>query len=147
MSQVPGWLSVFSSRLLRYEADESDEPTALADALERACCALHERLAPLISSLGFETLVRRSLQVGRRDHPILEAVTVEVDKRCTLIGLPAAIDGRSSHEVADAMTAVLAHFIWLLIVFIGENLSLRKVHEVWPEVPYDNLSDRTEMDQ
>jgi hypothetical protein len=137
MSQIPPRLSDFAQRLLRHEADKGDESSGFAGALDRACGALHDRLAPLISSAGFQTLIGRAVQLASRDFPFLATVTFATNTRCSLSGLPGALEGRAPDEVADALTAVLAHFIWLLVIFIGENLGLRKVREVWPEVPFD----------
>ena len=139
MAQIPPRLFDFARLLLRREADkDSDDPSAgFLGALDRACGALHDRLAPLISSAGFQTLIGRAVQLASRDFPFLANVTVATNTRCSLSGLPVAVEGRAPEEVADALTAVLAHFIWLLVIFIGENLGLRKVREVWPEVPFD----------
>jgi hypothetical protein len=55
---------------------------------------------------------------------------------CSVDGLRQAVDGREPAETEDALVAILANFLWLLVIFIGENLGLRKVHEVWPDVPF-----------
>lgn len=44
-------------------------------------------------------------------------------------------EGREPREVTDALIAILSNFFWLLVILIGENLGLRKVHEIWPDVP------------
>ena len=141
MSQhPPERLSDFARRLLRHEAERAgraDEPVA---AFERVCRALHGRLAPLISSAGYHTLLARALTLAARDSPLLAGVSISSNGDCALSGLPAAFDTRDPGEVADAFAAVLAHFIWLLVIFIGENLGLRKVHEAWPEVPLDRVN-------
>jgi hypothetical protein len=137
MSQVPPRLFDFARRLLRCEAEKGDASAGPAEAFDRACGALHDRLAPLISSSGFQALMGRALQLASRDFPFLAAVTVVPRLGCSLAGMPQAVQGRAPEEVTEALTAVLAQFIWLLVVFIGENLGLRKVREVWPEVPFD----------
>ncbi|MCA1584486.1 MAG: hypothetical protein LC791_06835 [Acidobacteria bacterium] len=147
MSQVPPRLSDFARRLLSREADIGAESAGFAAALDRACDALHDRLAPLLSSPGFEALLGRSVQLASRDFPFLARVTVAPSTRCSLPGLPGALDGRPPEEVADALTAVLAHFIWLLVIFIGESLGLRKVREVWPEVPFDTTDSSAEVER
>jgi len=141
MSQhPPERLSDFARRVLRHEAESAghaDEPVA---GFERVCRALHVKLAPLISSAGYHTVLARALRLAARDFPFLTGVSISSNGDCALSGLPAAFDTRDPGEVANALAAALAHFIWLLVIFIGENLGLRKVHEAWPEVPLDRVN-------
>ncbi len=148
MSEIPPRLFDFARRLLRRELDKDKDgaSSGFIGAVDQACGALHERLAPLISSAGFQTLFGRAVQLASRDFPFLSSVTVAANTRCSLSGLPVAAQGRAPEEVADALTAVLAHFIWLLVIFIGENLGLRKVRELWPEVPFDTRDSSAEAE-
>jgi hypothetical protein len=132
----PPTIIEFAERLLRHEAEEADTTTGLAAGLQRICHALNVRLSPLISSSGFQALFARALRLATRDFPFLTTVQLSVNGDCTLSGLPGALAGRTPVEGREALTAVLAQFIWLLVIFIGENLGLRKVREVWPEVPF-----------
>jgi len=104
--------------------------------MERVCQALHTRLAPLVSAAGFNALVGRAVKLAARDHPFLAATSAITAPTCSFDGLRQAAEGREPADVADALVAILANFIWLLVIFIGENLGLRKVHEVWPDVPF-----------
>jgi hypothetical protein len=141
MSQrPPERLSDFARRLLRHEAERAGRADELVAAFQRVCGALHERLAPLLSASGYQTLFARALKLAARDFPFLASVTIGTNGECALSGLPATTDTLDPGEVADAFTAVLAHFIWLLVIFIGENLGLRKVHEAWPEVPLGRVN-------
>jgi hypothetical protein len=140
MSQSPPErLLDFARRLLRHEAERAGGEDEVVASFQRVCSALHDRLAPLISSSGYHTLFTRALKLAARDFPFVAGVSIATNGDCALSGLQAA-DTRNPSEVADAFTAVLAHFIWLLVIFIGENLGLRKVREVWPEVPLDGVN-------
>jgi len=125
---------------LRYEAATAGQADEIAVGFERACRALHDRLAPLISSAGFYALLARALRLAARDAPFLASVSISTKGDCALTDLDAAAERRDPTEVADALTMALAHFMWLLVIFIGENLGLRKVREIWPEVPLDNVN-------
>lgn len=135
MTQVPASLTDFARRLLLHEAGNARSGHDLADAMERGCLALHGRLAPLVSSAGFDALMGRAIRLAARDFPFLAALTTPIGVNCSFDGLRQTVEGREPKEVAEALVAVLANFIWLLVIFIGENLGLRKVREVWPEVP------------
>jgi hypothetical protein len=115
------------------EAGSDRSARDLADAMGRACQALHGRLAPLVSSAGFDALIGRAVKLAARDFPFLAVLNAPTI--CSADGLRQAVEGRESREVADALVAIFANLIWLLVIFIGENLGLRKVREVWPEVP------------
>jgi hypothetical protein len=132
----PERLSAFARRLLLHEAD-AERGADLAAVVQRMCGAMHERLAPLISSAGYHALLGRALKLASRDFPFLANVSGAGDPACMLEGLAEAVESRDRSEVADALTALLAHFMWLLVLFIGEQLGLGKVREAWPEVPLD----------
>jgi hypothetical protein len=52
------------------------------------------------------------------------------------VGLREALNSNRAVEMEAAVVVILGNFIWLLTEFIGQNLGLRKVHEVWPMVPF-----------
>ena len=141
MSQrPPERLSEFARRLLHHEAEAAQQADDFAAGFERVCRALNDCLTPLISSPGFHTLFARALKLAARDFPFLAGVSVSTNGDCGLPGLARITETRTSGEVGDALTLALANFIWLLVIFIGENLALRKVREVWPEVPLDSMN-------
>ena len=58
--------------------------------------------------------------------------------RCALSGLEHIEEAQATDDRGDdAFVAVLAQFLALLVLFIGEDLGLRVVHDVWPHVPFD----------
>ena len=141
MSQrPPERLSDFARRILRREAESGGHANEMVVGFERACRALHEGLAPLISSSGVHTLLARALKLAARDSPLLASASVSFNGDCKLSGLVATTGTPDSDEVSDALSAVLAHFMWLLVTFIGENLGVGKVREIWPEVPLDSVN-------
>jgi hypothetical protein len=138
LSQAPPRrLAEFARALLRHEAEKAGTGNAPATGFQPVCRILYQRLAPLISSAGFEALFARAIKLAYRDHPVLDTVGVAVNGDCALTGLRAVIDGHEPQEAFDALAAVVANFIWLLVIFLGENLGLRKVREGWPQVPFD----------
>jgi hypothetical protein len=136
MTQVPASLTEFTRRLLAHEAGNRRSARDLVDAMERATLGLHGQLAPLLSSTGFDALIGRAVKLAARDFAFLAAVTTTTPRSSSLDGLRRAAESRDPQEVEAALVAILATFIWLLIIFIGENLGLHKVREVWPDVPF-----------
>ena len=135
MTQVPAPLADFARRLLLHEAGKGRSSREFADAAERACLALHRQLAPLLSSAGFDALIGRAMKLAAREFPFLATVGNTTPRSGCFDGLRQAVEQRESKEVENALVAILANFMWLLIIFIGENLGLRKVREAWPDVP------------
>ena len=137
MSHVPPTLADFARRLFVHEAGGGQRTQDFVDAMERACQALHARLTPLVSSAGVNALLGRAITLAAREFPFLSASSgILITPTCSVDGLRQAVDGREPAETEDALVAILANFLWLLVIFIGENLGLRKVHEVWPDVPF-----------
>jgi len=134
MTQVPAPLAEFARRLFVHEARGGQRTQDLADAMERVCQALQTRLTPLLSASGVNALLGRAITLAAREFPFLTGAITTRD--CSLDGLRQAVEGHEPVEVAEALVAILANFLWLLVLFIGENLGLRKVHEAWPDVPF-----------
>ncbi|WBH16316.1 hypothetical protein [Sphingomonas radiodurans] len=72
---------------------------------------------------GFASLVRRALALARAEHPSLRQVSMAADG--SFEGLEQGSD--------DAVLAVIAQFLGLLVTFVGEPLTLRLVRDAWPE--------------
>jgi hypothetical protein len=136
MNNVPPRLADFARRLFEHEAEGHERTQDFVDAMERACRALHAQLAPLVSAPGVAALLARAVTLAGREFPFLVAAGELITPTCSVDGLRQAVDGHAPAEAADALVAILANFLWLLVTFIGENLGVRKVQEVWPAVPF-----------
>lgn len=103
----------------------SGDPT---DDAVRVFERLRVALARFAGSDGFRSLVRRALALASADDPVLRQVTVNAN---------GSLDGLD--EVAgDAVVAIVAQFLALLVTFIGEPLTLRLVRDAWPEASLDD---------
>jgi hypothetical protein len=87
----------------------------------------------LAGDAGFRSLLSRSLARAGEEVHWLRAVHVKSD---------GALDGwgelhtqLSPEAWFEGRVALLAHLLGLLVTFIGENLTLRLVHEAWPNAP------------
>lgn len=135
-------------RLLTLEAAGSRDQEALIDAAERASDKLRAHLVKRIGQEGFRTLLARALTLTTAQHPRLSAVRVGSDG--ALVGLRAAVS-RGSEEARDdealggtleGAMALVAQLLALLITFIGEDLTLRLLNTVWPELAPRDLTDQ-----
>ena len=135
-------VQALTRRLLAHEAGERPDAEALADAAERAFDKLRLHLSKLLGTDGFRVLLRRAITLARAQFPWLEGVEAQSDG--SLKGLAAAAaaaparggGSTAAHdaEAVEGITAVPDHFLGLLQAFIGQDLSLRLLRGVWPEV-------------
>ena len=122
-------ISELARRLLRHEAAGSREPVALAAAADRACEMLRDELETLVGPGGASALNRRARTLATREFPFLDRETGK------------ATQDPGEAEAANA--AVLAHLVGLLVNLMGEELGLRPVRRIWPEVASGEAAPRS----
>ena len=120
-------------RLLAFEA-ERDNSSAAPDGTVRVIEELRVRLVKLAGIDGFRSLLSRALVLAKAQSPSLHPVRVRAD------GSLEGFDGIAAGEDARAAGHLLAaHLLELLVTFIGESLTLRMVHDAWPDASPDGV--------
>ena len=140
MSKPTPAVQRLGQRLLELElgsAAEALQPdtTVLAAAAERATQRLAEPLGRLLGVDGYWGLLRRAVHVARIESPLLQELQVSVEPAGRLDVLHTALRDADPVPARDALTAVLAHLVWLLVTFIGEGLTRRILLDTWPDMP------------
>jgi hypothetical protein len=92
----------------------------------RILVRLHRRLGELVGTAGFDVLLARAVVLARRRHPSLARLTTGPEGK--LIGT----DDPVSDAADEAGTAIVAHFLELLVTLIGEDLTMRLVGDLRP---------------
>ena len=111
-----------AERLVVYEtAQETSGATTPAAA--QVCEKLTRLLGKVIGVVGSRTLLARALSIAKRETTALATVSI-TDK--------GALEGITG-EAAEASPVLVAHLIGLLVTFLGEALTLRLLHDVWPD--------------
>lgn len=129
MSTPSASIRAWSRRLLAVEAANRSASDAQVHEAVRVSEKLRISLAQFVGADGFTALLRRALVLARADVPLLQSAKVTPDGR--LEGMQkAAADAPTDVEAA---TAITEHVLALLVVFIGESLTLRLVREAWPD--------------
>lgn len=123
-------MRTLAQRLLTLEGEaKAGDPT---DEAERVFERLRVAVARFAGSDGFTSLMRRALVLARADDPLLRQLSVRTD------GLLEGLEKVSG----DAVLAIIAQFLGLLVTFVGEPLTLRLVREAWPDAPLaDDMRD------
>jgi hypothetical protein len=90
-----------------------------------------------MGKVGFRELLSRALALANAEVPWLRAVHVKADGSFEgLDELGAQVD---PDEIFEGRVVLLAQLLGLLVTFIGEDLTLRLVREVWPKLSLNNL--------
>jgi hypothetical protein len=121
-----------AARLARRILSFEDEPPGVGAIRiptngEQIFQRLRDRLQRLIGPGGFEALVSRSLFLARQ---VLGAASfASLSTEGTVV-----VAATTRAEAEAFWTELLSQFIGLLTNFIGEDLTLRLLHEVWPDL-------------
>lgn len=87
----------------------------------------------LMGNTGFRVLLSRALQMARETDDWLHAVEVTADGSLEMLnGSQSSADRQAMDQ---ASLSVVSRLLTLLAAFIGEELTLRIVHEAWPKLP------------
>ena len=129
MSRATPKMRDFAERLIAYET----KPPAVFLVGEK----LRPHLATLMGNVGFRALLSRALALANAEVPWLGAVHVNADGSFEgLDKLGAQVD---PDEIFEGCVVLLAQLLGLLVAFIGEDLTLRLVREVWPKLSLNDL--------
>ena len=133
-SQPPALTRAWAQRLLAVEAASGSASDRDAREVVLVCEKLRFSLTQSVGADGFATLLRRALALARSDIPLLRTVKVTADGRLEGIEeFAAAVPG----DGVEAATAIATHFLSLLVTFVGVSLTLRLLHEAWPDASLD----------
>jgi len=137
MSRVSPQIRNIARRLIAYEsrAYKSAETRTLADF--SACEKLRPHLAMLMGKGGFRALLSRSLAVANAEVLWLRAVHVRADG--SLEGLDELHRQLKPEELFEGGVVLLAQLLTLLVAFIGVNLTVGVLRDIWPAVPISDL--------
>ena len=119
-----------AEQLVALEAGSQRVSAADRLATCRVCEKLRRPLVTLTGTAGFSSLLARALTLARREDPALSAVEVLPD------GSLEGLEGKA----AQAHAVLVGYLLSLLITFIGEALTMRLLHDVWPDLPGPDLN-------
>lgn len=122
-----------AQRLITHDAVEHPLTQTKMPRLSLPVC---ERLRPELASLmgygGFRALVTRALALAKAELPSLGVFTVNSDG--SLEGPEASPSELTSGDIFEGQVVLLAHLLGLLVTFIGEDLTLHLLGDVWPKL-------------
>ena len=121
----------FAERLFSDETAPATQLEANVPVAFRVCEKLRRPLTTLAGATGFQSLMLRALTLAKREAPILSTVKV------TAVGSlhNGDVEPNLDNHV-DGGVLLVAHLLGLLFTFIGETLTLRLVHDIWPDASF-----------
>lgn len=125
-----------AARRLLGVAPESGTPE-LIDAATRLLEEAHAELSNLVGIAGVEALEGRALRLARGDAPLLGAV-VERNGNGIIGGLSGPLAHADPEELHEALVAFLAHLVGLLVSLLGEEITLRLLRTIRPDVDLEH---------
>lgn len=124
----------FAERLFAYEAAAATPSEANLPVAFRVCEKLRHSLTTLAGAAGFHSLLLRALTLAKREAPSLGTLQVNA------AGSLEDVDPNRYNQDAEGGTLLVAHLIELLFTFIGEALTLRLMHDIWPDASFYSLN-------
>ena len=120
-------------RLLVYEenADKNSERTG--SATMRVYEKLRGNLCVLAGVAGFQALASRALTLARSQLPSLRAVQVAADGKLQGISELETPIKADEDRLDDEGVMLISSLLGLLLMFLGEALTINLVRNVWPD--------------
>ena len=132
MSRAAPKMRDFAERLIAYETRGSKSSETKTPVACLVIDKLRPQLATLMGNIGFRALLSRTLALSNPEFPWLRAVHVKAEG--SLEGLEELGSQVDPDEIFEGCAVLLAQMLGLLVAFIGEELTLRLVREVWPKL-------------
>jgi len=94
-------------------------------------------LAKLAGNAGYHSLISRAIAIAKANAPALGPVEVRLD---------GSLEGfeKIGENDADAGAAVLVHLLDLLVIFIGEPVTVWLVRDAWPDATLEKMMSSAE---
>jgi hypothetical protein len=137
MSRVTPQMRNLAKRLIADEARGNNPSVTTPPADFNTSEKLRPTLATLMGSGGFHALLSRALTLAQAEVPWLRRVQVKADGTVERVEeLHAHLD---PEDLFEGRVVLLAQVLGLLGAFIGEDLTVRLVRDVWPKVRLDDV--------
>jgi hypothetical protein len=127
-----------AQRLLSYEANADNSSELVEPTTLRVYQKLRQSLGELAGTAGFHSLASRALMLARSEVPSLSAVQVRADgnlEGMSAIEPPIKVEQDRIHEGGIIL---ISRLLGLLLIFIGESLTLSLLRDAWPGAALDD---------
>jgi hypothetical protein len=134
--EIPPETLALARRLHAYETVAGETSTPAGAATLRVYEKLRGHLSAFAGTAAFQSLASRALTLARVEAPGLSAAQVTADGRLQGLGEP---DLKTDKHQAEAGGIIfIARFLELLLIFIGEALTVRLLQNAWPDADFED---------
>ena len=144
MTAAPGMRDL-AHRLLAYEADAGKTSELEEAATLRVYEKLRQSLGEFVGVTGFQSLAFRALTQAKSEAPGLWAVRVAADGALQGLGefqpQPGEFEpqlGFGKDQASEGGVVLIARLLGLLLIFLGEALTLSLLRNAWPDATFDD---------
>ena len=123
----------FAAHLIAHEAPRNDSSQVATFPMTEK---LRAHLATLMGKGGYRALLSRALVLASAEVSLLRALRVKSDG--ALEWSPAPPAELDPAELLEGKVVLLAQLLGLLAAFIGVDLTLRLLGEIWPQISLDD---------
>jgi|SRR5579863_2608213 len=127
-----------AQRLLHHEASAGNTSEPAESITFRVYEKLRGSLCVLVGAAGFQALATRALTLARSEVPGLGAVQVAADGRLqTVSGIESPMTTGGDWMDVEGVIFI-SSLLGLLLLFLGEALTMNLLRNVWPDAAFDN---------
>ena len=128
--------------LLAYEAVASKTSEPVEAVALRVYEKLRQSLGTFAGVAGFQSLAFRALALARLEAPSLSAAQVSADGSLHGLGefekqTDIAADRAGEYPAGEGGIILIARLLSLLLIFLGEALTLSLLRNAWPDATFD----------
>ncbi len=136
---------ILARQTLAQESNGIESSNGSADACIRASEKLRIEMQRLVGITGYSTLITHAMTLGRMEDPWLESVVIEPDG--SLVWRSDSAQVQDPDPLVSGCETLLARTMELLVIFLGETVTLRLLRNIWPELSQNGSNSGTEETQ
>jgi hypothetical protein len=129
-----------TQRLLTYEASAGNTSESVESTILRVYEKLRGNLCLLAGVAGFYSLASRALTLARSEAPSLSAVQVAADGNLQGMSAIEPLTNVKTEGVYEAGVTLISRLLGLLLIFLGEALTMNLVRDAWPDAALDDTN-------
>jgi len=127
-----------AQRLLHHEVSAGNTSEPAESTTFRVYEKLRGSLCVLVGVAGFQALASRALTLARSEVPGLCAVQVAADGRLQRANGIEPTMKTNGDWIEEEGVIFISSLLGLLLMFLGEALTMNLVLNVWPDAAFDN---------
>ena len=144
---IPPEMRDLAQRLLTYEANAGKTSEPVESIILRVYEKLRQSLGEFAGSAAFHSLASRALAMARSEIPSLQTAQVSADGALKGLGhglsefgpqIDIEEDEAVEQRVGDEGIVVIGRLLGLLLIFLGEPITLSLLRNAWPGAALDD---------